>query len=164
MEVKERKTPLPTGDTQPEWQLLFDKLAEIEARLPAVPDTPPAAGMSDRKLAVMASSIYQARRRRLQHFDESLFGEPAWDMLLDLFVNRASGRRVNITSLCLAADVAQSTGLRYVALLEQKGLVERMPAGDDRRVILVDLTQEGFKAMRRYVVEGIGRFELPRLD
>jgi DNA-binding MarR family transcriptional regulator len=155
-----RGQPPDPGD-DPDWHLLMEKLLDIEARLAHMPQVPPSTVISDKKLAIIATSIYRARRRRLNYFGEALFGEPAWDMLLDLFANRALGRRVNITSLCLAADVPQSTGLRYITQLEEHGLLERSPAPEDRRVILVDLTPLGYKQMRRYVVDGIGRFELP---
>ena len=77
---------------------------------------------------------------------------------------KALGRRISTTSLCLAADVPQATGLRYIDLLEAKGLVRRLSALDDRRVTLVDLTQLGYKQMRRYVVDGVGKFDVPLAD
>jgi hypothetical protein len=154
--------PAEPGD-EPDWQSLMAKLAEIEARLDTLPQAPPSEGLSDEKLAVIATSIYRARRRRLDYFDADLFAEPAWDMLLDLFVNKALGRRISTTSLCLAADAAQATGLRYLAILEAKGLVRRRPAPDDGRVTLVDLTPLGYKQMRRYVVDGVGKFDMPRV-
>jgi DNA-binding MarR family transcriptional regulator len=160
----QNKGPPDKPNDEPDWHLLLEKLIDMETRLAQMPQAPPSARLSDEKLAVIATSIYQARRRRLQYFDEALFAEPAWDMLLDLFVNKALGRRVSTTSLCLAADVPQSTGLRYIRLLEDKGLVKRVPAPDDGRLILVELTQPGFKQMRRYVVDGIGRFDVPRSD
>lgn len=145
----------------PDWHLLLEKLVEIESRLAQMSEAPPSQSISDRKLAVIATSIYRTRRRRLQYFDEVLFGEPCWDMLLDLFANKALGRRVNVTSLCLAANVPQATGMRYLRLLEAKGLVDRTPAPDDGRVTLVELTQLGYKRMRLYVIDGIGHFEMP---
>ena len=155
---------LPGGPgEEPDWQLLLAKRPESEARLDTMPQLPPSEGLSDEKLAILATSIYRARRRRLAYFEESLFGEPAWDMLLDLFVNKALGRRINTTSLCLAADVPQATGLRYIGLLESKGLVRRRPAPDDGRLTLVDLTPLGYKQMRRYVVDSVGKFDVPRL-
>ena len=162
--MKHQYPALGDPGEEPDWHLLMEKLADIEARLADMPQVPPSEGMSDQKLAIIATSIYQARRRRLQYFEESLFAEPAWDMLLDLFVNKALGRRISTSSLCLAADVPQATGLRYIGLLEAKGLIQRATAPDDRRVIFVDLTKLGYKQMRRYVVDGIGRFDLPRPD
>ena len=87
----------------------MEKLTDMETRLAQMPQAPPSARLSNKKLATIAGSIYAARRRRLNHFDPSLLGEPAWDMLLDLFANKALGRRVGVTSLCLAADVPQAT-------------------------------------------------------
>ena len=155
--------PAEPGE-EPDWQSLMEKLAEIEARLDSLPQAPPSEGLSDDKLAVIATSIYRARRRRLEYFDADLFAEPAWDMLLDLFVNKALGRRINTTSLCLAAKVPQATGLRHIGILEGKGLVHRRPAPDDGRLTLVDLTPAGYKQMRRYVIDGIGKFDMPRAD
>jgi len=154
---------LPPGDpgAEPDWQSLMEKLADIEARLDTMPQVPPSQGLSDQKLAVIATSIYRARRRRSEYFGDSLFGEPAWDMLLDLFVNKALGRRISTTSLCLAAEAPQATGLRYIDQLEAKGLLQRQTAPDDRRMTLVDLTQLGYRLMRRYVVEGMGKFDMP---
>jgi hypothetical protein len=148
----------------PDWDLLMEKLADIENRLAQMPLAPLSQTISDRKLAIIAISVYRTRRRRLDYFEESLFGEPCWDMLLDLFANRALGRRVNVTSLCLAADVPQATGLRYLRLLEEKDLLERTPSPDDGRVTFIELTQLGYKQMRRYLVDGLGRFELPNPD
>ena len=155
--------PAEIGD-EPDWRSLVEKLTDIEARLDRLPQVPDGGIVSDKKLALIATSIYRARRRRLEYFQRTLFGEACWDMLLDLFVNKALGRRVNVTSLCVAADVPQATGLRYIRLLEKEGLLERLPAPDDRRVTLVDMTPQGYKQMRRYVVDGIGRFEMPRID
>jgi len=51
--------------------------------------------------------------------------------------------------------------LRYIDQLEAKGLLQRQTAPDDRRMTLVDLTQLGYRLMRRYVVEGMGKFDMP---
>lgn len=162
--MQHQKSSPELPEEVPDWHLLMEKLADIESRLAQMPQAPPSQGISDHKLAVIATSIYRTRRRRLQYFDRELFGEPCWDMLLDLFANKALGRRVNVTSLCLAANVPQATGLRYLRLLEDKGLVERTHAPDDRRVTLVKMTQMAYTQMRRYVVDGIGHFEMPSPD
>jgi hypothetical protein len=44
-------------------------------------------GHQDLALAAYAENLYQERRRRVRHFPQHLFAEPAWDILLDLFVN-----------------------------------------------------------------------------
>ena len=47
-------------------------------------------------------------RKAFAHFvrvDAELFGDPAWDMLLDLTAARAEHTRVSVTSLCIASAV-----------------------------------------------------------
>lgn len=108
---------------------------------------------SDAQLASIASAIYRLRQRRGAYFGDTLFTEPAWDMLLDPFINFVEGAAVSTTSLCLAAHVPQSTGLRYVEKLDQLGLIKRTRTSEDRRYILVALTPKGFKLTRRFLVD-----------
>lgn len=69
----------------------------------------------------------------------ALFGpmkEGAWRILLDLAVNGPC----SVTSACIASGCPTSTGLRYVADLELRGLVERVPHPEDRRSDILHLT------------------------
>src|SRR6478752_9623819 len=51
-------------------------------------------------IRVWAESEYKSRRQRAKFIDADLLGEPAWDMLLDLFVQNARRQRVSVTSVC----------------------------------------------------------------
>lgn len=104
--------------------------------------------VSDASLASFARDIYRARRCRERVLRKSLFAEPAWDMLLDLFVHAVEGRKVSTSSLCLAGDVPATTGLRCIRALEREGLVERRQDVDDQRVTLIALSPSGFAKMR----------------
>lgn len=145
-------------------EALGRRVTELEARATKPGQAPRSLGFSDDKLATIATSMYRSRRRREGYFDPALFGEPAWDMLLDLFVNKVRGARVSTTSLCLAANVPQATGLRWVAQLEEHGLTRRFSAPDDARLKLVEITPKGYRLMRRCVGEGVTRFEMPMPD
>ena len=79
----------------------------------------------------MAHAVLAARRLRARHFSEQLFREPAWDMLLDLFIQEAKGRRSSIKSVCVAACVPPTTALRWVVWLENAGLILRRVAFED---------------------------------
>jgi predicted transcriptional regulator len=103
---------------------------------------------SDGQLADFAAAIYGARMERSRCLPMSLFGEPAWDMLLDLFINTVRGLRLGTTSLCLGSNAPQSTALRYIERLEEEGLVRRYQPVDDRRLHCVELTPRGKKQMR----------------
>ena len=84
-----------------------------------------------------AKAAIFARRRRDAFFNPSLFADPAWDILLDLFVAAEEGRTVSVSSLCIGAAVPVTTGLRWIKGLENEGVLERTPdPGDGRRFFL----------------------------
>ncbi|MEZ5655102.1 MAG: hypothetical protein R3E04_04340 [Sphingobium sp.] len=65
----------------------------------------------------VAKLALRIRRRRDAIFSDelgasSIFGEAAWDMLLDLFVSRSENKRVSVSSLCIASGVPATTALR----------------------------------------------------
>ena len=102
-------------------------------------------------LAAKARMIWEQRDRRRRFLDGDLLGEPAWDMLLDLFIHFAAGAKVSTTSLCIASRVPNSTALRHIGQLEKAGYAERSQSGYDRRVTFVALTEKGVLAMGRYL-------------
>lgn len=98
-------------------------------------------------LADLARRFYGQRRRRSRHLPAGLFGEPAWDILLDLFIAAEEGRRIPVTSACIAADVPATTGMRWLQVLENSELVERRADPADGRRTHVALTVAGYTAM-----------------
>ena len=72
----------------------------------------PAAGQDHPVWVELARQTYEDRRRRTKIFQsEELFGEPAWDILLDLFIAAKERRRVSVTSACIGSAVAVDNGL-----------------------------------------------------
>lgn len=126
---------------------LAERVGQIE--LVVFGENPHARASGEDKLATIARSLARMRQRRSRHFPPDLFAEPAWDMLLDLFINKARGVRVATTSLCLAANAPQATGLRYIAKLYEHGLLTRFEAPNDKRMVLVEITAKGYGQMRR---------------
>lgn len=112
-------------------------------------------------LRSLAHGVYRRRRRRAEYFERELFGEVGWDILLDLFIHAMEGKLVPTTSLCIAAETPVPTGLRWISLLEGKGLVERSTSESDGRVTYVSLTEEGQQAMRRFLVAECGAGTVP---
>lgn len=102
-------------------------------------------------LALKAQVLTHQRARRAAHVPPSLLGEPAWDMLLDLFMQFAGGAKVSTTSLCLSSRVPASTALRHIGQLEEHGLVRRSASAFDRRVTFVELTDRGVLAIGSYL-------------
>jgi DNA-binding MarR family transcriptional regulator len=102
-------------------------------------------------LLKVAENIYQARRKRDvqfgQFFGEGLFCEPAWDVLLDLYINNSRRKAISVSSACLAASVPTSTALRHVAELVRRQLVVRYPHPHDRRTFVLRLSALAVSAM-----------------
>lgn len=99
---------------------------------------------------LLAQEFYSERRRRKEFLPADLFGEPAWDIMLDLYVAAKLDKRIAVTSACLGADVPVTTALRWLHLLEVKGLIERYDDDRDQRRTFVRLTTQGYASMTRY--------------
>lgn len=109
------------------------------------------ATMLSPQLARQASAEYHSRRDREPDLPGALLGEPVWDILLDLYIQRAKGRLTSITSSCLASGAPSTTALRHLKLLEEHSLVEFVPHQGDNRVRLVDFTKRGYNIMSSYL-------------
>jgi DNA-binding MarR family transcriptional regulator len=108
----------------------------------------------DTRIGIGAHHEYQARRRREAAFgaDASVFGEPSWDILLDLYLNHCrGGPLISISSACIASAGPQTTALRHIGVLVDRGLLERVEDAGDRRRSFVRLTQKALAAMDAWV-------------
>jgi len=115
----------------------------------------------DEFLAKLAREEYDLRRSRHCFLDEDLFAEPAWDILLDLFASDVEGRKISVTSSCVASGVPRSTAMRYLVELEERGLVRRNCSEVDGRVHYLSLTEHGTakvkQALRHYAAMRLRR-------
>ncbi len=94
------------------------------------------------------SETYNLRRHREKIFETSqLFGEPTWDILLDLFMAELKNVRMQTTSVCIGAQVPQTTALRWIALLEREDLVRRYRDNEDSRRVYIQLTDSALRKM-----------------
>jgi DNA-binding MarR family transcriptional regulator len=88
---------------------------------------------------------------RTSFFPGGLFADPAWDMLLDLMHARLNGKRISVSSLCIAARVPATTALRRIGDLVSTGLATRVRDENDGRRVFIELTEDGFARMARYL-------------
>lgn len=94
-------------------------------------------GCSQTTTGQLARKIHAQRRRREQILGADLFGEPVWDMYLDLYACAVEGREVSISSLCIASGAPTTTALRSIAMLVEQGqLIRRRDESDGRRVLI----------------------------
>ena len=102
--------------------------------------------------ARLAAGILNSRRKREQLFGPNFFADPAWDMLLDLFVQAESGNKVYVSSLCMASAVPTTTALRWIGTLTEAKLLERRPTGSNRKVE-ISLSRKARDMVRRHLRE-----------
>lgn len=102
----------------------------------------------------LARKAYALRRKRQAIFgNPDLFGEPGWDILLDLFIAQGEGKSVSVSSACIGSAAPPTTGLRWLGILADEGLVVRENDPEDHRRVLVRLTRAGTAAMERFFEE-----------
>ena len=114
---------------------------------------------SEAKVAVPAATvaapfvraILKRRRDRDRYFPAELFSDPAWDMLLDLSAARLEGRSVSVSSLCIAAAVPTTTGLRWIRNLCDVGMFVRTTDPDDLRRGIISLSDATAERMFAYL-------------
>lgn len=148
--------------SEPALQLLAEELLGIAARLRDVgvsgesSVTPPGnAAMlqarGSRNHMRLARKTYALRRKRAAIFgNPDLFGEPAWDILLDLFIAHGDGKSVSVSSACIGSAAPATTGLRWLAVLADEGLIVRENDPQDQRRVLVRLSGAGLAAMEQF--------------
>lgn len=105
------------------------------------------------ELRTFAQHIIKARRARVPLFSKSMFGEPAWDMLLELYLNKDRGRRHSVGRLCELSGAPPTTALRWLDYLEKEKFVVREANPTDRRTEFVEITDKGRTTMEQYLSE-----------
>jgi DNA-binding MarR family transcriptional regulator len=97
--------------------------------------------------------IIRARRLRSRYFDDEMFADPAWDMLLDLLQAEIAQHRVPVSSLCIAAAVPATTALRWIKTMTDAGLFRRRDDPHDGRRVFIELAPQASDALRCYFKE-----------
>lgn len=108
---------------------------------------------SEAEVSALANAKRTVRRRMLRRQligAPSLFGEPAWDMLIDLFIHHCEGKTVSTSSLCIASGVPMSSALRMIQRLCDAELLSRRADPADGRRFFVELTPEVRQRMLAY--------------
>jgi hypothetical protein len=98
-----------------------------------------------------ARHIQAQRRLRDEILGAELFGDPGWDLMLDLYVAQAGGKRVSVTSAAIGSGKPMSTGLRWVKLLIERSLVIREADPYDGRRSYLRLTSSAYDAMEDFL-------------
>lgn len=105
------------------------------------------------ELISRARAVLHARRLRARHFNRAMFSEPAWDILLLLYLADSSEGRQTIGQLAELVETPLTTVLRWVGYLEKERLVERQDHPTDRRIVFIRLTNSGRSGLDAFLDE-----------
>jgi len=94
-------------------------------------------------------SLLAMRRARSRIFGETLFSDPAWDILLELYAAKLGYRTTSLENLARLSSTPLSTARRWVAVLEGRGLAQQGREPTDGVCIRISLTAEGASGMER---------------
>lgn len=94
----------------------------------------------------VAKLMIAARRARVPFFDATLFGEPAWDIMLCLYIAYREGRGIPIEAAMAASHVPVAAARRWIDVLVHKGLIEPIVTAEDPAQVLY-LTDSAVAAM-----------------
>lgn len=115
-------------------------------------DTPSTLSRHERALE-RAASVVAMRERRKKFFNASMFGEPAWDIVMALYLAEGRGQSANINVITRAAGVPLTTALRWIDYLENQQLIAREKHPTDLRATIVRLTDKAQKALELFLLE-----------
>jgi DNA-binding MarR family transcriptional regulator len=126
-------------------------LSHLDDRVDSHP-TPPAHGDHLKTIAVR---MLELRRSRTEFLNRAMLGEPAYEMLLRLYV---SAEPLTAARLADLAGVPHSSAVRWIDYLASKDLVTRDRHPRDRRATVIDLTLKGketLDALLRMIQEAV---------
>jgi DNA-binding MarR family transcriptional regulator len=109
-------------------------------------------GGDQARLTERARQELNNRRRRARIFPGAMFGEPAWDMLLILYLEHVRSR-ITVSQLTRESGAAQTTALRWIEYLESQQLIRRYAHPTDRRIAYLDLTDKAIQSLETFLSE-----------
>ncbi|MDZ3831904.1 MAG: JAB domain-containing protein [Sphingopyxis sp.] len=111
----------------------------------------------DREDIALANARRAIRRRILRRQligTEELFGDPAWEMLVDLFIHECERKRLSVSALCVTASIPMSSALRLAQKLCDAGITRRVPDPIDGRRTFIRLEPVIAHRIRAYFETG----------
>jgi DNA-binding MarR family transcriptional regulator len=127
-----------------------------ELRLASGCDTFPSAVLQPEKRYEIAYRAavrsFENRRLRAGYFSShDIFGEPAWDILLDIYIHQFQNEEVNVKNASVGSGARASTKARWLQVLEDQNLISLAQNSADLRSRFIRLTPKGFEIMTRYL-------------
>lgn len=106
---------------------------------------------SREELILRARIVLHSRQLRADYFNRAMFGEPAWDVLLALYITDEAEGRQSIGRIAEWIRAPLTTVARWIDYLEKERLVRREAHPGDKRVIFIRLMEKGRELLDAYL-------------
>lgn len=107
----------------------------------------PVVSLDAATLLGFARQARQLRATMSNFLPRDLLVDPAWDMMLDLFIASGTGEVLYVKDLMLLSDGTTGSVMRRIDRLQEAGLLTRQLSHNDHRRVRVALTNAGHTAM-----------------
>lgn len=125
------------------------KLASQHHALEQPPEAPQ--NLVAKSALAAARSLMHSRCAAQAAFPYDIFQDPAFDILLTLFVSGEEGHKMPISAVVLSGGTPPTTGLRWVTKLEKLGMLLREDDPFDKRRQFISLTEETRERMLQWL-------------
>lgn len=99
------------------------------------------------------AKVLDIRRNILRKASAVAFWNVETDILLELLAARDEGREVSATKISLTVHLPQTTVLRRIEHLEESGLVTRIRDDEDKRRMILRITDAGEQMIARFAAD-----------
>ncbi|MEO1167861.1 MAG: hypothetical protein AAFW97_04025 [Pseudomonadota bacterium] len=101
--------------------------------------------------AAFLKTYLQARREREWQFPKGLFSDPAWDILLELYVAESEDRPIYESAVGPAISIPEKSGLRWLGILEARQLISRALEDEHGQEARISLTPNAIAGMNHWL-------------
>lgn len=150
-----RFSPMDLQTVQAELARLTEAVQYLGRPATQYPSPQSESGSGGFDTAALARRLLKESDMRAGLLDQDMFADPAWHILLDLYASEEEGRKVSISSACIASRVPSTTALRWLANMAKQGALIREQDSFDGRRLHVRLSPETKTKLKAYL-EKIG--------
>jgi DNA-binding MarR family transcriptional regulator len=88
-------------------------------------------------------------QRSIAASDTHRFGDPSWNILLDLTLSHFESKRISVSSASIASGAPGTTALRHLTRLEDAGFISSYSIFPNRRTRWIEITPAGLLLIRQ---------------
>ena len=107
------------------------------------------------KMVLRARIVLDSRQARAHYFNRAMFGEPAWDALLALYITDGIEGRQSLGQIADWIQTPLTTVTRWIDYLEKERLVGREAHPTDKRIIYIRLREKGRQLLDSYLSDAL---------